>query len=288
MQNAADALEKGDIAAAQAALNNAADQIAQTGQAPPTQNAVSGVLGDLERDQARCREWCPADDRQRDPATAQRHTEHRQCDTWDSRLPDRGDGTPGRPNGSPGAGNGTAVAGNGTPVTINGTPVSVNGTPVQGTPPPNATPVVGQGQGQGQGARAKARGRSRDKGNRARASKARGKDKARVTTRARVVARVPGRAARSRMTRSTRRRHRAARPASSRRSPVRVADSPPTGTTQGQGVNTPSGVPYNQVYEQYRDQALQGIDDPNIPPELREYIRQYFSNIDPSKPQNQP
>jgi len=64
-------------------------------------------------------------------------------------------------------------------------------------------------------------------------------------------------------------------------------DSPPTGTTQGAGANTPSGVPYDQVYQQYRDQALQGIDDPNIPPELREYIRQYFSTIDPNAPQPQ-
>ena len=59
--------------------------------------------------------------------------------------------------------------------------------------------------------------------------------------------------------------------------------SQPTGTTQGQGVNAPSTVPYDQVFQQYRDQALQGIDDPSIPPELREYIRQYFSNIDPKK-----
>jgi hypothetical protein len=59
--------------------------------------------------------------------------------------------------------------------------------------------------------------------------------------------------------------------------------SQPTGTTQGQGATAPATVPYNQVFEQYRDQALQGIDDPSIPPELREYIRQYFSNIDPNK-----
>ena len=48
-------------------------------------------------------------------------------------------------------------------------------------------------------------------------------------------------------------------------------------------LNAPSTVPYNEVFEQYRNQALQGIDDPSIPPELREYIRQYFSNIDPNK-----
>ena len=43
-------------------------------------------------------------------------------------------------------------------------------------------------------------------------------------------------------------------------------------------------MPYNQVFQQYYNQALQGIDDPSIPPELRDYIRQYFSNLDPNAP----
>ena len=42
-------------------------------------------------------------------------------------------------------------------------------------------------------------------------------------------------------------------------------------------------MPYNQVYQQYADAAMQGLDNGSIPPELRDYIRQYFSDLDPNE-----
>ena len=60
------------------------------------------------------------------------------------------------------------------------------------------------------------------------------------------------------------------------------ASAPPSSTTQGPGANSPSSVPYNQVYQNYLDQVMQGLNDGSIPPELRDYIRQYFSDLDPN------
>lgn len=141
LQNAADLLDQGDIAGAQAALNLAADQIAQTGQAMATQQTLSGVLGDLNAVKRDVANGVP-------PSTA-------------NATPQTASGTPVALNGTMPPFSGTPVTFNGTPVTvsgtvtINGTPVQVNanGTPVavQGTIPPNATIAVGQGQGQGQG-----------------------------------------------------------------------------------------------------------------------------------------
>lgn len=271
LQNAADALEAGDIAAAQAALNNAADQIAQTGQAVATQNAVSGVLGDLGAIKRDVANGVPPTTANATPQLPGGTSSTGNATPGTAGSPIAGSGTPARPNGSPGAGNGTPVTNSGTPVTINGTPVTINGTPVQGTPPPNATPVAGQGQGQGQGQQGQGQ-QGQGQGNNQGHGGGYGSGPGGTQPYDPVYAPTPPSGA----------------PGQQQTIPGQGGGSPPTGTTPGQGANTPSGVPYDQVYQQYRDQALQGIDDPNIPPELREYIRQYFSNIDPSNQQNQP
>jgi hypothetical protein len=290
LQNAADALDSGDIAGAQAALNNAADQIAQTGQAATTQTALSGVLGDLNAIKRDVANGIP-------PTTANATPQlPNGTPIAVSGSPIASGGTPGRPSGSPVTINGTPVVINGTPVTVNGTPVTINGTPVtingtpvivQGTPPPNATPVIGQGQGQGQPAQGQGQqGQGSGQGQQGQGQQGQGQGQGSNQGQGGgagagqggtqpydpvYAPTLPGGA-----------------PGQQQTIPGQGGgDSPPTGTTQGQGANTPSGVPYDQVYQQYRDRALQGIDDPNIPPELREYIRQYFTNLDPTNQQKQ-
>jgi len=268
LQDAADKLASGDVAGAQAALSNAADQIAQTGQAVATQGAVSGVLGDINAIKRDVANGIPPTTANATPQTAQG-------------TPGTGGGTPFASSGSPVAINGTPITISGSPVTINssGTPVNANGTPVQfspngtpvivqGSPPPNAAPVVGQGQpGQGQQGNGQGQGQQGQSPGGSTGSGPGGTQPYEPVYAPTVPNSTPGQ-------------------------PQTIpgtggGDSPPIGTTQGAGANTPSGVPYDQVYQQYRDQALQGIDDPNIPPELREYIRQYFSTIDPNAPQPQ-
>ena len=296
LQNAADALNSGDVAGAQAALNNAADQIAQTGQAATTQTALSGVLGDLNAIKRDVANGVP-------PTTANATPQlPNGTPIAANGSPIASNGTPGRPSGSPVTINGTPIVINGTPVTVNGTPVTINGTPVtvngtpvtiQGTPPPNATPVVGQGQGQGQPAQGQGQGQgqpAQGQGQQGQGSGQgqQGQGQGQGSNQGQgggagsgqggtqpydpvYAPTLPGGA-----------------PGQQQTIPGQGGgDSPPTGTTQGQGANAPSGVPYDQVYQQYRDQALQGIDDPNIPPELREYIRQYFTNLDPTNQQTQ-
>ncbi|HEU5327219.1 MAG TPA: hypothetical protein VFU78_03945, partial [Thermomicrobiales bacterium] len=134
-QHAADLLDSGDIAGAQAALDAAADQLQQTGQAAAAQTVLSGTLGDLGAIK-------------RDVANGQ--------------PPTTANATPQLPGGTPIALSGTPAMLNGTPFTLNGSPVALNGTPAVlgqgtpvrptgGTPPVNATPVIVQGTGQGQG-----------------------------------------------------------------------------------------------------------------------------------------
>jgi len=271
LQDAADRLASGDVAGAQAALNNAAAQIAQTGQAIATQGAVSGVLGDINAIKRDVANGVPPTTANATPQTAQG-------------TPGAGNGTPIAASGSPVTISGSPVSinGSGTPVNANGTPVqfSPNGTPVvvQGLPPPNATPVVVQGQQGGQPAQGpQGNGQSQGQQGDGQGQGQQGQN--------------PGGGSGSGPggTQPYDPIYAPTVPNSTPGQPQTIpgtggGDSPPTGTTQGAGVNTPSGVPYDQVYQQYREQALQGIDDPNIPPELREYIRQYFSTIDPNAP----
>jgi hypothetical protein len=60
----------------------------------------------------------------------------------------------------------------------------------------------------------------------------------------------------------------------------------PNGEVQGQsgvtpGMNNPSQVPYTQVYAEYANAYRQAIDSGQVPPQLRDLIRQYFSSLEP-------
>jgi hypothetical protein len=306
LQDAADKLTSGDVAGAQAALNNAADQIAQTGQAITTQGAVSGVLGDINAIKRDVANGVPPTTVNATPQTAQG------TPGTMSGTPFASSGTPGTTSGTPGIPDGSPIAISGSPVTINssGTPVNTNGTPVQfspngtpviaqGSPPPNATPVVVQGQqgqqggqqgnGQGQQGQGQEGQGQQEPGQQ---GQGQGQGQQGQSQGQGQQGQNPGGGTGSGPG-GTQPYDPVDAPTSPNSPPGQPqtipgtgdGDSPPTGTTRGAGANTPSGVPYDQVYQQYRDQALQGIDDPNIPPELREYIRQYFSTIDPNAPQ---
>jgi len=47
------------------------------------------------------------------------------------------------------------------------------------------------------------------------------------------------------------------------------------------GVNNPSLIPYDAVYQTYLDAASRAIDQSYIPPGLKDYIRAYFSQLEP-------
>jgi hypothetical protein len=60
----------------------------------------------------------------------------------------------------------------------------------------------------------------------------------------------------------------------------------PNGEVQGQsgvtpGTNNPSQVPYTQVFAEYANAYRQAIDSGQVPPSLRDLIRQYFSSLEP-------
>ena len=47
------------------------------------------------------------------------------------------------------------------------------------------------------------------------------------------------------------------------------------------GAAAPARIPYQQVYQQYRDAANQNMEQSDIPPGLRDYVRDYFSQLEP-------
>lgn len=47
------------------------------------------------------------------------------------------------------------------------------------------------------------------------------------------------------------------------------------------GVNSPVLVPYDTVYQTYLDAANQAMEQSYIPPGLKDYIRDYFSQLEP-------
>lgn len=60
----------------------------------------------------------------------------------------------------------------------------------------------------------------------------------------------------------------------------------PNGEVMGQsgvtpGTNNPSQVPYTQVFAEYANAYRQAIDSGQVPPQLRDLIRQYFSSLEP-------
>jgi hypothetical protein len=63
----------------------------------------------------------------------------------------------------------------------------------------------------------------------------------------------------------------------------------PTGRTQAGGQNQ-SSVPYQQVYAAYKQTADDALSNGEVPPELRDYVRDYFSSLAPGQqpPAQQP
>jgi hypothetical protein len=60
----------------------------------------------------------------------------------------------------------------------------------------------------------------------------------------------------------------------------------PNGEVMGQsgvtpGTNNTSRVPYTQVIAEYANAYRQAIDSGQVPPQLRDLIRQYFSSLEP-------
>jgi hypothetical protein len=58
-----------------------------------------------------------------------------------------------------------------------------------------------------------------------------------------------------------------------------------TQTQQGQGnlpgANNQSVVPYEQVFPEYAQSASEALDRGYIPPHLKDFVRRYFSELEP-------
>ncbi len=51
----------------------------------------------------------------------------------------------------------------------------------------------------------------------------------------------------------------------------------------GPGAANAAQVPYEQVYNEYNDAAGEALDRSAIPPHLKGYVRDYFSELSPDK-----
>jgi hypothetical protein len=51
--------------------------------------------------------------------------------------------------------------------------------------------------------------------------------------------------------------------------------------TRKPGVSNPALVPYEQVYGAYRDAAAEALRREAVPARLRDYVRQYFAQLEP-------
>jgi hypothetical protein len=49
------------------------------------------------------------------------------------------------------------------------------------------------------------------------------------------------------------------------------------------GANNPSLVPYEQVFPSYADAASEALDRGYIPPHLKDFVRRYFSELEPAQ-----
>jgi len=49
------------------------------------------------------------------------------------------------------------------------------------------------------------------------------------------------------------------------------------------GVANSSMVPYEQVLPQYQRSAGEALDQSAIPPHLKDYVRDYFSQLEPNR-----
>ena len=55
------------------------------------------------------------------------------------------------------------------------------------------------------------------------------------------------------------------------------------GNQQGAGVDPGSYVPYSQVYSDFQDLYLTTLDRGYLPLSVRDFVRDYFSSLDPSQ-----
>jgi hypothetical protein len=55
------------------------------------------------------------------------------------------------------------------------------------------------------------------------------------------------------------------------------------GNQQGQGSNNGSSVPYQQVYGDFQQYALTTLDRSYVPISVKDYVRNYFSSLDPKQ-----
>ena len=54
-----------------------------------------------------------------------------------------------------------------------------------------------------------------------------------------------------------------------------------TGSGSGQGTNNPSVVPYTDVFQDFYDFAITSLDRSYVPLGVKDYVRDYFSSLDP-------
>ena len=55
------------------------------------------------------------------------------------------------------------------------------------------------------------------------------------------------------------------------------------GSQQGQGSNNGSYVPYGQVYSDFQRYALTTLDRSYVPISVKDYVRDYFTSLDPQQ-----
>ena len=55
------------------------------------------------------------------------------------------------------------------------------------------------------------------------------------------------------------------------------------GNQQGPGVDPGSYVPYSQVYADFYDYALKTLDRDYVPLSIKDYVRDYFSSLNPKQ-----
>jgi hypothetical protein len=55
------------------------------------------------------------------------------------------------------------------------------------------------------------------------------------------------------------------------------------GNQSGQGQNNGALTPYEQVYSDFRDYALTSLDRNYVPLSVKDFVRDYFSSLDPTR-----
>ena len=57
------------------------------------------------------------------------------------------------------------------------------------------------------------------------------------------------------------------------------------GQGQGQGTNNQSIVPYTNVFQDFYDFAITSLDRSYVPIDVKDYVRDYFSSLNPTSGQ---